>query len=135
MRRPINEAPGRGDGSGARVSPTANSFATVPQRAANAQVGKTPPHKPHGNGALAARAKYLAAIPSMYRKLTERAFAGTASPRMAIRAKCLACVGHIRADVTNCTAILCELHPLRPYQQPRREGVDSIAGSTQHRGT
>lgn len=65
------------------------------------------------------RETYIAEAPVSCRQILRRAFDGTASPRQAIKAKCLACVGFIRADVTNCTSSLCELHPYRPYQTPR----------------
>jgi hypothetical protein len=29
----------------------------------------------------------------------------------------LHCVGNSRADITNCTALACPLHPVRPYQR------------------
>lgn len=69
------------------------------------------------------RAEYLAGVPSMFRGITERAFAGQLSPRAAIKAKCLGCTGFVRADITDCTSALCELWPLRPYQ--RSLGGDS----------
>ena len=55
-----------------------------------------------------------------YRGVMRRAYAGTASPRTAIKAFCLQCVGYLREDVTSCTALACPLHGYRPYQ--RREG-------------
>ena len=45
-----------------------------------------------------------------------RAVAGTTSPREAIRAQCLECVGWVRREVTICTARACPLYAYRPYQ-------------------
>lgn len=54
--------------------------------------------------------------PPMYKGVMERAVTGRASPRSAIKAFCLRCVGYLREDVTNCTAYKCPLHTYRPYQ-------------------
>ncbi len=53
----------------------------------------------------------------------ERAFTGKASPREAIRAFCLHCLGYVRGDVAACSAYACPLHGYRPYRagKPRRE--------------
>jgi hypothetical protein len=42
---------------------------------------------------------------------------GRVSPRMAIKAACLDCVGLQRQDVTECQARLCPLWKFRPYQK------------------
>lgn len=78
----------------------------------------------------AALADYLASVPIKYRGLVARALAGELSPRQAIKAKCLGCTGFVRADVVACTAILCELHPLRPYQCRREGGMDDLEGAS-----
>jgi hypothetical protein len=57
----------------------------------------------------------------LYEKVIEDARAGTASPRRAIKAKCLECVGFVRKDITHCTSLQCPLHAYRPYQS---EGAD-----------
>jgi len=61
----------------------------------------------------------------MYKGVLKKAYAGTASPRVAIRAMCLSCVGYLRVEVTNCTAFGCPLHKYRPYQ----DGVDDEIGA------
>jgi hypothetical protein len=63
-----------------------------------------------------AQAKILSEVPEIYRVTFARAFNGT-SRTSAIKAFCLSCVGYVRADIRNCTARGCPLHPYRPYQQ------------------
>ena len=53
----------------------------------------------------------------MYRGVIQKAYNAKASPRSAIKAMCLSCVGYLRLEVTNCTAFGCPLHGYRPYQQ------------------
>lgn len=50
-------------------------------------------------------------------KTLARALSGSASPRGAIKAFCLQCVGFSRSDIKNCTARACALHKYRPYQE------------------
>lgn len=52
----------------------------------------------------------------LYRTVMAKAYSGTASPRSAIKAQCLHCVGFIRDDVTHCTGFSCPLWAYRPYQ-------------------
>jgi hypothetical protein len=59
--------------------------------------------------------KVLETMPS-YRKIMARALSGEASPRQAIKAFCLHCVGDVRLEITNCTASACPLFAYRPYQ-------------------
>ena len=47
-----------------------------------------------------------------------RAFSGDASPRAAIKAMCLSCLGYDRAAITNCTGFSCPLWMYRPFQKP-----------------
>jgi hypothetical protein len=61
--------------------------------------------------------KNLATLPVIYQKVALDAHNGTCSPRSAIKAKCLECVGYVRADITNCTAPTCALYQYRPYQK------------------
>lgn len=56
-------------------------------------------------------------IPQTSRALYQKALNGTCSPRQAIKAFCLRCVGYLRADVSNCTATHCPLHRYRPFQK------------------
>lgn len=57
----------------------------------------------------------------LYRALMHKAYNGTASPRSAIKAQCLICVGYVRDDVTHCTGHSCPLWAYRPYQIPGAE--------------
>ena len=63
------------------------------------------------------RARRLSFVPASSQKLFERVYAGKASPRTAIKAQCLECVGFERAAITGCTAYACPLRNLRPYQK------------------
>ena len=60
--------------------------------------------------------KLVAEAGEVYRSVMLKAFNGTASPRSAIKAQCLQCVGYIRDDVTHCTGYTCALWAYRPYQ-------------------
>ena len=64
-------------------------------------------------------ARVLEAAPVSSRGSLTRAFAGEASPRAAIKAAYLACVGFQRAQVTDCTGYSCPLWMYRPYQSER----------------
>jgi len=67
------------------------------------------------------RTDYLAhTVPKKWRSGAAKAFAGKASPRAAIRVKCLDCSGFEVAEVTNCTVTLCPLWAYRPYQTAAR---------------
>lgn len=52
----------------------------------------------------------------LYRTVMLKAYQGTASPRSAIKAQCLNCVGYTREDITHCTGYSCPLWAYRPYQ-------------------
>ena len=52
----------------------------------------------------------------LYRPVMRKAYQGTASPRSAIKAQCLQCVGFDRSMVTYCTGYSCPLWAYRPYQ-------------------
>jgi hypothetical protein len=58
----------------------------------------------------------VAGAGALYRSVMQKAYNGTASPRSAIKAQCLICVGYVRDDVTNCTGFNCPLWAYRPYQ-------------------
>jgi hypothetical protein len=58
----------------------------------------------------------IAEAPESSKNTLTRALCGNASPRGAIKAFCLQCVGFVRSDVKNCTARACALHAYRPYQ-------------------
>lgn len=61
--------------------------------------------------------KHMESAPSLYQRPLLEAYAGTASPKNAIKAKCQECVGfeNVVDRIRNCTA-LCALRPYRPYQ-------------------
>jgi hypothetical protein len=66
------------------------------------------------------RTAFLEHVGEKSRGIVERAFAGKASPRQAIKAKCLECSGFDRAEVAACSVVLCPLHPYRPFQNARK---------------
>jgi hypothetical protein len=77
------------------------------------------------------RESYLARIPPMSRGIVERALAGTASPRGAIKAMCLICSGFDRSEVADCRVIACALHA---YRRGRRASADEAAVGTAPEG-
>jgi len=64
------------------------------------------------------RADFLATVPTSARAIVQRAFAGKAAPRGAIKAMRLTCSEYDRAEVADCTVILCPLHAYRPFRPP-----------------
>lgn len=60
--------------------------------------------------------KFREDVPQSYRRVYQTALLGNGSPRSAIKAFCLRCVGYTRADITGCTSYACPLHKFRPYQ-------------------
>lgn len=66
-------------------------------------------------------AKRVADAGPLYRTIMLRAFEGEASPRQAIKAQCLQCVGYERESITHCTGYSCPLWKLRPYQNGAAE--------------
>jgi hypothetical protein len=65
----------------------------------------------------ATRAGRLATCPQSVKAHFAAAWSGKASPRRAIKAQCLDCVGFDRAEITGCTAYACSLWNFRPYQK------------------
>jgi hypothetical protein len=59
-------------------------------------------------------------MPKLYQSGYERAINGKASPRQAIKAQCLECVGYERNEITNCTDTDCPLYCYRPFQKQLR---------------
>lgn len=59
---------------------------------------------------------HLATVPPSAARIVERAYCRTGGRMNAIKAQCLHCTGYERTVVRNCTALLCPLHPWRPYQ-------------------
>lgn len=65
------------------------------------------------------RVEHLSRVPESAKGIVSRAFDGAASPRQAIKAKCLECCHYDRAEITHCQVVLCPLHAYRPYQERR----------------
>ena len=63
--------------------------------------------------AIADRARQM--LP-MYREPYLRTTTGKASPRAAIKAHCLECMGWVRAEIPVCTSTACPLYAYRPYR-------------------
>lgn len=61
-------------------------------------------------------AQRVAEAGQLYRTIMLKAYSGEASPRSAIKAQCLICVGYDRAAITACTGYSCPLWSYRPYQ-------------------
>jgi len=60
--------------------------------------------------------KTISEAPTSVKKILRIAFSGAASPRAAIKAQCLSCVGYDRESVRNCTGWSCPLWKYRPFQ-------------------
>ena len=58
----------------------------------------------------------LLEMPKSYQAMYLRALRGR-SLRSAANATCAECVGWVRKEVRDCTALGCPLHPYRPYQK------------------
>jgi len=58
---------------------------------------------------------YLAAVPVSAEGIVRRAFEASASPRQAIKAKCLTCCNYDRNEIEHCTVHICPLWGYRPY--------------------
>ncbi|KKN51314.1 hypothetical protein LCGC14_0624220 [marine sediment metagenome] len=56
-------------------------------------------------------------MPGIYRKNYLAVVSGKASPRNAVKAFCIECMGYNRAEVTNCDTIECPLNLYRPYRK------------------
>ena len=59
----------------------------------------------------------LEQAPESAKNTLREAFSGSASPRKAIKAMCLACVGFEREQIKNCTGFSCPLWKYRPFQE------------------
>lgn len=66
-------------------------------------------------------AKRTSEASPLYVKIVEKAYAGDCSPRSAIKAQCLICVGYDREAVTHCSGYSCPLWKFRPYQTAGQE--------------
>lgn len=56
-------------------------------------------------------------MPSRYQKLYNRVTSSKASPREAIKAHCLECMGWHKNEVILCNSVACPLYRYRPYQK------------------
>lgn len=65
----------------------------------------------------AKRAERLATAPESARNLFKAAWVRKCSPRQAIKAHCLECVGFDRHEITDCTCWACPLWNFRPFQK------------------
>jgi hypothetical protein len=61
--------------------------------------------------------KRIAETGPLYKTIMLKAFEGTASPRAAIKAFCIACTGEDRQAIKGCTGYSCNLWKYRPYQE------------------
>lgn len=57
-------------------------------------------------------------VPAKYRPLQLRVLHGTATPREAIKAMCLECLGWERNEVAHCTSMDCPNYLYRPFKAP-----------------
>lgn len=60
--------------------------------------------------------KAVETAPESAKNTLREAFSGAASPRKAIKAMCLTCVGFQRDAVRDCTGYSCPLWKYRPFQ-------------------
>jgi hypothetical protein len=67
-------------------------------------------------GRYARVAKMISEAPESAKGTLTRAFSGVSSPRTAIKAMCLTCVGYDRESIKNCTGWSCPLWAYRPFQ-------------------
>ncbi len=56
-------------------------------------------------------------MPEIYKKNYLASVSGKASPRNAIKAFCIECMGYVRGEVTDCDTIDCPLNLYRPYRK------------------
>src|SRR6187399_2571689 len=63
--------------------------------------------------------KAIAAAGTLYRTIMQKAYNGTAAPRSAIKAQCLACVGYERLMVTHCLASAARFGPIESNNRPQ----------------
>jgi hypothetical protein len=71
-----------------------------------------------GEKIAAKRAGRLVTTPESAKGHFVAAWAGKCSPRRAIKAQCLECLGFDRQAVTECTGWACPLWNFRPFQKP-----------------
>lgn len=59
---------------------------------------------------------YVATLPPKRGQIVRKALSGAATPRQAIKAKCLTCANFEVVEIAQCTVWRCPLHSYRPYQ-------------------
>ncbi len=64
-------------------------------------------------------ARRLSACPASLKTLFERVYAKKCSPRQAIKAMCIECMGMDRGEVARCTSYACPLWHFRPFQNKK----------------
>lgn len=72
---------------------------------------------------MVSQTKKAKGIPIKYRSSFITAIGGTASPRGAIKAFCLECMGYNLAEVKQCDTCNCPLFLYRPYQDKLMQDV------------
>lgn len=75
------------------------------------------------------RHRRIATAPVSARGCLNRALDGKASPRTAIKAQCLECVGFDRTAVTECTAFGCPLWHYRPFRKGSKPSDQASFGT------
>ena len=68
--------------------------------------------------------KVISEAPESAKNTLTRAFSGSASPRAAIKAQCLVCVGYDRKAISDCTGFSCPLWQYRPFQAGQAEEAE-----------
>lgn len=62
----------------------------------------------------------LRQIPQSQQALLRRCFQGKAGKALRLKAKCLDCCCYQKIEVRDCTAVLCPLWSVRPYQKKHK---------------
>lgn len=81
------------------------------------------PHHPgkdlelKGDALTPAQVRRLAQFTNKHQMLLRKAWAGTLSPRQAIKVQCLECCGEDIPSISGCTSPCCSLWKYRPYQR------------------
>ncbi len=78
-----------------------------------------------GEKIAAKRAGRLATTPESAKGHFVAAWEGKCSPRRAIKAQCLECVGFDRQAITDCTGWACSLWAFRPFQPAGQSANDT----------
>jgi hypothetical protein len=71
-----------------------------------------------------AQSKRLSGWNASHQRLIQRCWSGKASPRQALKAQCLDCVGQDRQAIADCADRCCPLWQYRPYKQSRTTNTE-----------